>query len=489
MPIRSVAIGSSVLTVGAPGGTLITPGTRLSADAETADPARLEEALSRPDEGRTIGELTEQSVMTASEATDRVEQAADLLGDALAGKLVDLDRAGQVLDVLQRLDEDGRYDEWLRYARSVHGVLVLLKRWAELLRLLRTLLRSGDQVHEAGLAWAQHELGTLQLAAGDAKEAARLLEQARSTRERLGDADGLAATEQSLGVLCRRQASGGSSKLGRVAALLALAVLLLAVGGVAGAMITQPDDDSLNVTVEGRGVVRAASAGIRCPDRCDAELDRGAEVTLTARARRGATFEGWSGGGCEGTGPCEITVRGAVAVTARFAQADEARVVSVRKSGDGTGRVTGPSGIDCGGTCEARVERGDEVELDATADERSSFAGWSGAGCGEDPTCTFVVDDPVTVTAEFTAEPVTFLLTVATDGEGTVTGDGIDCGEDCEESFDEGTSVELTAALGGNNNDVAWSGCAVDGTEPLRCVATMSEDVDVSATFSVVGEP
>jgi hypothetical protein len=479
MPIRSVAIGSSVLTVGAPGGTLLTAGTRLSADAESADPARLEEALGTPEERRTIGELTERSVMTASEATDRVEQAADLLGDALAGRLVDLDRAGQVLDVLQRLDEDGRYEEWLRYARSVHGVLVLLKRWAELLRLLRTLLRSGDQVHAAGRAWAQHELGTLHLAAGDPKEAARLLEQARSTRQRLGDADGLAATEQSLGVLCRRQASGGGSRLGRVAALLALALLLLAVGGVAGAMITDSDRDSLSVAVEGRGVVRAASAGIRCPDRCDAELDRGAEVTLTARARRGSTFEGWSGGGCEGNGACELTVRGAVAVTARFVEV-QAGDFPLTVTLEGGGRVTSrPAGIDCGDRCDAAFAEGSTVELLQEADEGSVFTGWGGA-CSGTEGCRVTMTQDRTVAAGFEpTEPTRFVLTTATEGAGELIPPCSTPG--CP--YDEGTVVPLTATPAGENNSVAWEGCTPKVPGDFSCAVTMSENREVTARF------
>ena len=320
-PIRSVAIGRSVITVGVPGGTLITAGTRLSADAETADPLELAAALAEEEPRETIGELTERSVMTASEATDRVEQAAELLRDALAGELVDLARAGQVLDVLQRLDKDGRYEEWLHYARSVHGVLVLLKRWMELLRLLRTLLRSGAEVHEAGRAWVQHELGTLQLAAGDSKEAARLLEQARSTRQRLQDGDGLAATEQSLGVLCRQQAQTGflERNRGRLAVVAALALLLLVAGGVAGAVFNPfgSDPEPLTVAVQGAGVVTAAAAAISCPDRCDAELDHGSQVTLTASARRGSTFEGWSGD-CGGAQRCRLSMDGPRTATARF---------------------------------------------------------------------------------------------------------------------------------------------------------------------------
>ena len=407
-PIRSVAIGRSVITVGVPGGTLITAGTRLSADAETADPLELAAALAEEEPRETIGELTERSVMTASEATDRVEQAAELLRDALAGELVDLARAGQVLDVLQRLDKDGRYEEWLHYARSVHGVLVLLKRWMELLRLLRTLLRSGAEVHEAGRAWVQHELGTLQLAAGDSKEAARLLEQARSTRQRLQDGDGLAATEQSLGVLCRQQAQTGflERNRGRLAVVAALAVLLLVAGGVAGAVVDPfgSDPEPLNVAVQGAGVVTAAAAAISCPDRCAAELDHGSRVTLTASARRGSTFEGWSGD-CGGAQRCRLSMDGPRTATARFVRTAEARAVTVSKDGDGGGRVTSPSGIDCGGACRTSVERGTQVRLDADRRRGLDLRGLDRRRLRAGLAVRFTAQDAVTVTALFTAEP------------------------------------------------------------------------------------
>jgi hypothetical protein len=476
--IRSVAIGRSVVTVGVPGGTLITAGTRLSADSDAADPAELKAALAEPEERRTIGELTEQSVMTASEATDRVEQAADLLGDALAGKLVDLDRAGQVLDVLQRLDKDGRHEEWLRYARSVHGVLVLLKRWAELLRLLRTLLRSGDQVHAAGRAWAQHELGTLCVAAGDKAQAARLLERARRTRERLGDADGVAATEQSLGVLCR-QAKGGV-RPGRVA-LVAAALLLLAVGGVAGAVITQPGREPLSVAVVGAGLVTAASAAVSCPDRCDAELERGTHVTLTASARRGSTFAGWDGD-CSGTESCRLTMDGARTATARFERTPQARVVTVRRDGDGAGRVTSAAGIDCGGACRTSVEAGTRVRLDAEPEDGSSFAGWSGGGCEGTGPCELTVREAVTITALFTADtipPGELVLNIKRSGSGRVSSRpaGIDCGDECDAPFSEGTTVALFQQADPGWEFAGWSGAGCSGTGECRVQMTQAQVV------------
>lgn len=41
-------------------------------------------------------------------------------------------------------------------------------------------------------------------------------------------------------------------------------------------------------------------------------------MTLTATADSGSTFDGWSGGGCSGTGTCIVTLSSDTAVTASF---------------------------------------------------------------------------------------------------------------------------------------------------------------------------
>src|ERR687887_1091807 len=90
-------------------------------------------------------------------------------------------------------------------------------RWARLVGSLRDVLRAAEPIPELerAVAWAEHELGTLQLAVDDATGARRRLERAREIRERLGDTEGLAATEQSLGVLCRQRALARGRRIDR----------------------------------------------------------------------------------------------------------------------------------------------------------------------------------------------------------------------------------------------------------------------------------
>lgn len=68
----------------------------------------------------------------------------------------------------------------------------------------------------------------------------------------------------------------------------------------------------------GSGSVASSPAGIACGATCSAEFLKGTLVTLTATPASGSTFAGWSGGGCAGTGTCQVTLGGDREVTALF---------------------------------------------------------------------------------------------------------------------------------------------------------------------------
>ncbi|HEY2311042.1 MAG TPA: hypothetical protein VGH46_08005 [Gaiellaceae bacterium] len=74
-----------------------------------------------------------------------------------------------------------------------------------------------------------------------------------------------------------------------------------------------------DVTIEtGSGSVTSSPAGIDCGSTCSASFASGTSVTLTAAADSGSTFAGWSGGGCSGTGTCQVMLSAATSVTASF---------------------------------------------------------------------------------------------------------------------------------------------------------------------------
>jgi len=95
------------------------------------------------------------------------------------------------------------------------------------------------------------------------------------------------------------------------------------------------------------------------------------------------------------------------------------------------------------------------------------------------------MNGPQAVTATFTKNPV---LTVSKGGAGggTVTSDpgGIDCGSDCQEPYEDGTTVTLTAAPDPGSTFGGWSGGGACGMA-LLCQVTMNGDRSVTATFDV----
>ena len=238
---------------------------------------------------------------------------------------------------------------------------------------------------------------------------------------------------------------------------------------------------TLTVQVEGdaSGTVTSSPAGINCGSDCTESYDQGTGVTLTATPAAGATFAGW-GGACTGTTTtCTLTMNGPRSVTATFTTKP---VLSVSKSGSGQGSVTSsPSGINCGGDCNEPYNEGTSVTLTAEPDADSTFGGWTGACGGMSLTCNVTMNDDRSVTATFIEKP---LLSVSMDGggAGAVSGPGIDCGADCEEHYDPGTAVMLTATPAAGSTFTGWSG---DCTGPT-CSLTMNGDRSVTATFEVL---
>ncbi|BAP57321.1 hypothetical protein THII_3024 [Thioploca ingrica] len=57
-------------------------------------------------------------------------------------------------------------------------------------------------------------------------------------------------------------------------------------------------------------------------------------------------------------------------------------------------------------------------------------------------------------------------LTVTKTGEGVVSGEGIDCGTDCNQEYSPGTQITLTATPAKDYTFTQWSG-ACSGTNPI----------------------
>jgi len=65
-------------------------------------------------------------------------------------------------------------------------------------------------------------------------------------------------------------------------------------------------EEQLVVKAVGNGTVTSSPAGISCGSTCEYYFPAGKTITLTALPGSGATFLGWSGEGCSGTGTCVV---------------------------------------------------------------------------------------------------------------------------------------------------------------------------------------
>src|SRR3989344_2176477 len=123
----------------------------------------------------------------------------------------------------------------------------------------------------------------------------------------------------------------------------------------------------------------------------------------------------------------------------------------------------------------------------ATFSGNCNAAGEITLALGETKACTITNDDN---------EPNMFTLdvTITGDGDGTVTGDGINCDskteeDDCTETYVDGTVVTLTATADeGSNFNNSWTvgaGTCTGNTTP--CQVTMNSNQSVTAHFSLGG--
>lgn len=186
--------------------------------------------------------------------------------------------------------------------------------------------------------------------------------------------------------------------------------------------------------------------------------------------------------------------------------------LSIEKIGTGDGTVIG-SGIDCGEDCLEVYVEGTAVWLQATPDEYSTFEDWMVNG--EPLKGQLSIKEDTIVTAVFEKiPPKEYTLTIETAGTGagvvsdseteceaadclefsTLYADeaeapfvesGIDCGETCNVTYTEGTTIRLKAVAMEGSEFVEW---LVNG-EPLVANPEITDDVTMTAVFDAITSP
>jgi hypothetical protein len=251
----------------------------------------------------------------------------------------------------------------------------------------------------------------------------------------------------------------------------------------------EPETTEFPLTVSksgtGTGTVTSSPSGIDCGSECSAEFEEGDEVVLSQSAATGSEFMEWTGA-CAGSGACEVTMDEAQSVGAKFDLIP--RTLSVATAGAGSGEVKCKFNAGTAGACTSPQPNGTAVEVIATANSGSEFAGFSGgtgsaSACATSP-CSFTITANSALTATFDLEPTPeYELEISTDGTGT---GEVECEvnggpeEPCEAEYAEGTEVALVPVAETGSEFTEWGG---DCTGTGACELTMDADKSVTATF------
>jgi hypothetical protein len=246
----------------------------------------------------------------------------------------------------------------------------------------------------------------------------------------------------------------------------------------------------------GSGTVSSQPTGIDCGTDCTDSYQSGTAITLTATPNSGSTFAGWTGdANCSDS----FRITADMNCTATFNQETQQPTnytLTLQKAGTGSGTVISqPTGIDCGTDCTESYQSSTAITLTATPNSGSTFAGFSGdAKCSD----SFSITADMNCTAIFNREtpPPTpnYTLTIQKEGtgSGTVSSQptGIDCGNDCTESYQSGTVIQLTATPETGSLFIGWSG-ACEGTKSSttvtldtakECVANFEQSYSLTVT-------
>ena len=207
----------------------------------------------------------------------------------------------------------------------------------------------------------------------------------------------------------------------------------------------------------GSGTVISDPPGIDCGDNCSALFVDGTELTISKIPDQGSYAEG-------GETSTSTVYWGTSSIYVNFQLIQHELAVS--KVGTGSGTIVSTDGfVDCGSDCLESYNEGSEVTLVAVSESGSEFSGWSGGDCSGNGECLTTINADRSVTATFTKLNNTLSVFKSGNGAGSITSSpaGIDCGADCQEMYDIGTDITLSATPDPGSGFRGWFGAGCSG--------------------------
>ena len=222
---------------------------------------------------------------------------------------------------------------------------------------------------------------------------------------------------------------------------------------------------TVSKTGTGTGTVTNSPAGT--------SFTSGTVVSLTAAAAVSSTFTGWTGA-CSGTtNPCTVTMNAAATVTVAFAL----KTYTLTASAGANGSISPSGGIN--------VNHGASQTFIITPNTGYRIASVTVDGVSQGTPGSYSFSNVTaahTIQAAFAVTPYTLTVSKNGTGSGTVTAPGINCGGDCTEVLNAGTSVSLTALADTRSTFAGWTRGCTGTANP--CTFTISANTSVTAVFN-----
>ena len=249
----------------------------------------------------------------------------------------------------------------------------------------------------------------------------------------------------------------------------------------------------ITTSVLGNGLLLDEQGWIDCQSECSTTFLQGETVRITAHADEGEEFLGWASCPLAQGEICVVEdIQQNTQVQAKFSNSDglDPRLrVAVGGHGDGQIRSIDQPGIDCPLDCDQRYGVGTSITLRATPDNASRFAFWVGCPDVNGNECKVLLNQNIEIEAIFAPDLVggdpTLTVQFGGDGAGFVVSEninGIDCPDDCNQSFQAGSVIKLGAAAAVGSRFDGWQNCPfADGT---ACIVEMpAADLNIEAVF------
>ncbi len=262
--------------------------------------------------------------------------------------------------------------------------------------------------------------------------------------------------------------------------------------------IENPGYYMVNVGIDSNGTVVSNDSGINCGSDCTESYIENSTIALTATPMGGYMFDHWQGDVCNmsSSASCSFILTADVTVSAVYTIIVNSSQYTVNVGKDSSGTVvSNDNGINCGNDCAQSYTKNSTIALTATPMGGYMFDHWQGDVCNmsSSSSCSFTLTADVTVSAVYTTivNPNQYTVNVGKDSNGTVVSNdnGINCGNDCVESYIENSTITLSATSMVDYRFDRWEGDVCNMSSSSSCTFALQADVSVSAVYSKIQYP